>query len=124
VADNDLPPEVLRLIDTFAPSMDHVELLLKLHESVGAHLSVDDLVALGHIDRAAVIRILRDLEAAHVVLESDGAYRYAPSPGDADAVRSLMDMYNSRPVTLVRAIYARPTPVKSFADAFRLRRSE
>lgn len=124
MADNDLPPEVLRLLDTFVPSMDHVELLLKLHESAGAPMTVDELVARGHIDRAAVLRILRDFEAARVVHETDGAYRYTPSPKDQEAVRSLMDMYNSRPVTLVRAIYARPTPVKSFADAFRIRRSE
>jgi hypothetical protein len=31
-------------------------------------------------------------------------------------------MYNARPVTLVRAVYARPSPVKTFAEAFRLRR--
>jgi hypothetical protein len=34
-------------------------------------------------------------------------------------------MYNQRPVTLVRALYSRPSrPLQSFADAFRLRGGE
>jgi hypothetical protein len=34
-------------------------------------------------------------------------------------------MYNSRPVTLVRAIYDRPaSAARSFADAFRVRKTE
>ena len=51
------------------------------------------------------------------------------------AVDALAEMYNTKPVTLIRAIYSRPatpppapapapSPMQAFADAFRLRREE
>jgi hypothetical protein len=68
------------------------------------------------------------------LLLGDGpdAYRYAPADDAARrAVDALAEMYQTKPVTLIRAIYSRPatptkpaTAVQSFADAFRLRRED
>lgn len=124
MADNDLPAEVNRLIDMFVASMDHVELLVRLHAAPSDTFTVDDLASASHIDRATVVRICRDFQSADVVRESGDAYRYAPSSREHDAIAELVKMYDTRPVSLVRAVYARPTPIKSFADAFRLRRSD
>ncbi|MEO6879116.1 MAG: hypothetical protein ABI205_11595, partial [Gemmatimonadaceae bacterium] len=55
---------------------------------------------------------------------TDQGYRYKGGSADREALEALSLMYETRPVTLVRAIYARPTPVKSFADAFRFRKSD
>jgi hypothetical protein len=40
------------------------------------------------------------------------------------ALASLAVMYKQKPVTLIRAIYERPSSAESFADAFRLRTKE
>ena len=52
------------------------------------------------------------------------AYRYSPATPALDAaVRALTKVYNERPVTLVRMIYApKDEKIRSFADAFRLKK--
>jgi len=51
-------------------------------------------------------------------------WRYQPASPDLDShVRTLARLYNERPVTLIRMIYAlRDTKIKTFADAFKIRR--
>lgn len=53
-------------------------------------------------------------------------YRFAPSsPKMEQAVRELASAYATRRVTIISLIFAKPTDkLKSFADAFRLRREE
>jgi hypothetical protein len=77
----------------------------------GAGRALAHLLAVGLVERDAA---------------SGVGYRYAPAtPALHRAVGMLLQMYNQRPVTLVRALYARPsTAVQSFADAFRLRPEE
>jgi len=77
-------------------------------------------------EQGVAARTFNELAAAGLI-EADGStpprYRYAPATArDKAAVELLALAYNERPVTLVRAIYARPTPAQSFADAFRLRK--
>ena len=71
---------------------------------------------------------LTDLEHAGLLGCEDGTpprYAYAPRTPELRAgVEALAVAYNERPVTLVRAIYERPSPIQSFADAFRLRQDE
>jgi hypothetical protein len=124
MADNELPVEVQRLIGAFVASMDHVEVLRAMRARAGADLSVDEIAAAVRLDRAILMRVLRDLEAAGAIREGQGAYRYDAVLREDAAIGELIEMYDTRPVTLVRAIYARPTPLKSFADAFRLRKDD
>ena len=53
-----------------------------------------------------------------------GTLRYRPQTAEIDEhVRTLARLYNERPVTLIRVIYAlRDTKIKTFADAFKIRR--
>jgi hypothetical protein len=122
VADNDLPTEVQRLITDAIASMDHVEVLRRLQPRGDTPMAVDALAHDTHIAMPLLARVLVELEAARLIAVSDGQVRYTASSRDDAAVLSLIDMYNTRPVTLVRAVYARLSPVKTFADAFRLRK--
>jgi hypothetical protein len=124
VADNDLAPEVNRLIDVVVASMDHVDLLRVLSAEPITPVDAETLATAVRIDRRVAGAALQDLVAASLVNERDGAFVFAASPRDREAVAALVQAYNTRPVTLIRAIYARPKPIKAFADAFRLRRSE
>lgn len=55
---------------------------------------------------------------------TDGTYRYAAREDTLDrTAEAVVRLYNERPVTLVRLLYERPpTPVNTFADAFKLRK--
>jgi DNA-binding transcriptional regulator YhcF (GntR family) len=124
MADRDLPPEVQRLIADVVASMDHVEVLRRIYASGETLLSVDDLAADAHIERGLLGRVLHDLQHARLISGANDKYRYTGNAQETNAVRQLIEMYNTRPVTLVRAVYARISPVKTFADAFRLRRED
>lgn len=127
MADNGLPAEVRQLIARHLATMEQVDVLLLLARSGDDGLTADEIRTELRLDANGVTpRTFDELRAAGLI-EHDGGdpprYRYEPSnPRDRDAVALLALAYNERPVTLVRAIYARPTPAQSFADAFRLRK--
>ena len=54
--------------------------------------------------------------------DDERRFRYRPGSAELDAhVRTLAKLYNERPVTLIRLIYAlRDAKIKTFADAFRI----
>ena len=120
--ENALPAEVRRLINEHLESMDHVEVLFRIARR--AEAAPDWLAHDAHIDRAQVASVLRDLANAKLIVAHDGLYRLTTNPRDRAAIEQFAETYNARPVTLIRAVYARPSPLRSFADAFRLRREE
>jgi hypothetical protein len=127
VTANELPAEVRHLIARHLASMEQVDVLLLLARAPEQWQSGADISRSLRIDEKGVAaRTFEELRDARLI-EMDGAhpprYRYAPAnAGDKAAVEMLAVAYNERPVTLVRAIYARPTAAQSFADAFRLRK--
>jgi len=127
VADNALPAEVRQLIARHLATMEQVDVLLLLSRAAGQWRTGEEIRKELRIDETGVAaRTFDELRGAGLVEMDAGdppRYRYAPAnPRDQAAVDLLALAYNERPVTLVRAIYARPTPAQSFADAFRLRK--
>ena len=114
------------------PAMQPLGPLIALGRSKGysfaletqGSLAPDWLAHDAHIDRAQVASVLRDLANAKLIVAHDGLYRLTTNPRDRAAIEQFAETYNARPVTLIRAVYARPSPLRSFADAFRLRREE
>ena len=54
---------------------------------------------------------------------ADNRYQYRPDNEFVVHVERLAQAYSQRPVTLIRVIYAfRDSKIKSFADAFKLRK--
>ena len=128
MSDSTLPAEVRALIRGPLATIAHVEALLILRREAPVAVPVDAVASEAQLPTAAAARrCLEDLVGARLA-ESAGKdlYRYAPAqPESRDAVEALARMYNEKPVTLVRAVYARPAgPVQAFADAFRLRAEE
>lgn len=119
----DLPAAVQHLIWNKLRSTDHVAVLLAVRtagrgdaNSVSAHAMVTPALAAD---------ILEDLKQRGLLQAYGREYRFEPDDALASAVEQLADMYNTKPVTLVRAIYDRPAHViQQFADAFKLRRDE
>lgn len=125
-----LPAGVRALLRGPVTSMAHVEALLLLRRVAPDARPLAAIAVQAQLPTlAAARRCLDELTDAGLVTPAGSdEFRYAPPPGDArDAVDSLAQMYNEKPVTLVRAIYSRLTPppaVQAFADAFRLRRDD
>ncbi|HET9683332.1 MAG TPA: hypothetical protein VFP15_04465 [Gemmatimonadaceae bacterium] len=122
---SDLSDRVQQLVSRHMDTMDHVALLLALRENEGQSHTANELAASSRLDRDVVEKALRDLVSAHLARDEGGRYRFAPVPDVRAAVDDLAELYRTRPVTLVRAIYDRPLrAAQSFADAFRLRKQE
>ena len=128
MTDASLPAEVRALIRGPLATIAHVEALLMLRRAAPGAVEPSAVAAEAQLPTlVAARRCLDDLVGARL---AEGAgrdtYRYAPTqPGAREAVDALARMYNEKPVTLVRAVYARPAgPVHAFADAFRLRPEE
>lgn len=114
------------LIGRALRTMVHVELLLLLHRTAPTASSV-----------AAAATELRDqadlVTAAFTDLEQSGLAARGSSAGAPEwqlavsndqlleATTALRELYDRRPVTLVKALHSRPAaPQRAFADAFRL----
>jgi hypothetical protein len=122
---SELPEALQDLIGDHMPSMDHVAILLDLRSAPETRHSVADVATRTRLERAVTERVLRELTASRVVTRDGELYRYAPAADIRGTVDSLANMYHTKPVTLVRAIYDRPArAAKSFADAFRIRKVE
>jgi hypothetical protein len=121
----DIPDGVRDLVRDRAPSMDHIDVLMRLHQAGASPMTRAELVIATRLSPETVDRALDDLVTSGLAAEdgASGSYRYAPrGPGDRATVDALAALYNHRPVTLVKLVYEQPpAPVKSFADAFRLR---
>jgi len=117
-----MPAEVHRLINDALASMDHVEVLFQIAREDQATFGW--LEEHAHIAPTQLRAVLRDLEQAGLIRLDESLYRVTTNARDRSAVDAFVTAYNTRPVTLIRAVYARPSAIRSFADAFRLRRED
>lgn len=125
--DPDFPDELCNFIQLYTPSMEAVELLLLIARTAGRDWSAPELA---HALRPTVIPegVVRDCLGTYadcglVEKRGDARYAYAEPAHLAPVVAALKKAYNERPVSLVRLIYAlKDKKIRSFADAFRLRK--
>lgn len=119
---SDLSDAVRELVRQHVPTMDHVELLMRLYEAAKP-LSLAELVQSSRLTPKIVVDAAADLVRARLVSHdaARGTYVYSASGEDRPKVEALATMYSQKPVTLVRLVYAQPpAALQSFADAFRI----
>lgn len=120
--------EFCRFLQTTLPSVDAAELLLLLARDPARWWSVPEIVAAlrpAPLTEADVTRVLEALQGRGLVAQGpDRRVQYRPGSEElAGYVRTLAQAYSERPVTLIRVIYAlRDSKIRSFADAFKLRK--
>ena len=117
--------EFCRFLQTTVPSVDAAELLLRLQRDPARWWSAGELAATP-LAEADVARYLETFQARGLIAnDPDRRVQYQPASAVLDSyVRTLAQAYSERPVTLIRVIYAlRDSKIRSFADAFKLRRS-
>ena len=124
--DVEFSDEFCRFLQTAIPSVAAAELLLLFHRRAGERITAAEAVAeLGPGITIADAAKHLELFQSRGLLNSFPAnrYQYRPDNELAAQVDRLAQAYSQRPVTLFRVIYAfRDSKIKSFADAFRLRK--
>lgn len=116
-----LPAAVEQLISSQLRTIDHVAVLLAVRAAGTSDVSSVSTQAM--VTPALAAEILEELRQRGLLTRNGVAYRVEPDDALGNAVSQLAEMYNTRPVTLVRFIYDRPaSTIQQFADAFKLRR--
>lgn len=114
------------MIDRHLRSIDEVEVLLCVYHSRGQGFTTQAVAAKCNKPEADVAEDLRELtDSGFLVLDRfENTYSYSVrNPAVNEVVEQLAHLYNERPTALIHAIYERPsTSVRSFAEAFRIRR--
>jgi hypothetical protein len=119
------PDEITEFIRATFRSVWALELLCLLRRHEGSSVAHDIMVAELRGSDSVVTQGLGTLAAAGlVVVEADGAARYAPASSDLDRLASEADAaYRRGPDAVRRLIVNAAAPgIAAFADAFRLRK--
>jgi hypothetical protein len=125
----DFSDEFCQFLQSAVPAVETAELLLVLRrESARAWTIAEAVAALGagaSLPEDAAARYVDELQARGLVaIDAARRVQYRPASDTLAAhVATLEKVYRERPVTLIRVIYGlRDSKIRSFADAFRLRR--
>jgi hypothetical protein len=129
VIDNDEPPgidpRVVRLVNESLPSMMHIELLLLLARTYPQSWSAAAAATELRTKPELVAATSADLERKRLVVHSAASGDLLFNAADEQltaTTQALTDVYERRPVALVKILYSRPSsPATAFADAFRVR---
>ena len=117
-----IPKEVRDLIRTHVRTMDHVEVLMRLHEDAGNPVTAVELRRRTHLEDRMIAAVIADLVKAHLVSGDADGYRSDPATHtDRKAVDALAIVYHQQPLNLAKLVYEQPPdPLKTFSDAFRV----
>jgi len=118
--------EVRSFLLQHVDSVEKLEVLLLVRSQPDRDWTADQIAAELRTDpRSARLR-LDDLRGSGLVAAGEAGARYLPrTPALARAVEATASAYRTHRVAVVTLIFSRPTErIRSFADAFRLRKEE
>jgi DNA-binding MarR family transcriptional regulator len=125
-----LPEEVKEFMEANIDSVDQLEILRVLGEDPHKEWRAPDLAREVQTQPDAIGPHLAALRSRGLlVTETRGTdlfCRYGPVSPEREAILTrLLQVYRERPVTMIKLVYARAKdPLKTFADAFRLKKEE
>ncbi|HYO08819.1 MAG TPA: hypothetical protein VER17_07580 [Tepidisphaeraceae bacterium] len=125
MGEDDIPPEVKAFLADHIESVLQLEVLLLLRSRAGEGWSADAVSREFRIDSAWTGGQLATLAGSGLLSHAPGGqFHYAPrSPALDQAVAATAEAYATRRVTLIGLIFSKPpSPLRSFADAFRIRK--
>jgi hypothetical protein len=124
----DLPESLLQFVRACIPTYQAAEVLLFLAANPDRDFSPAEVVESMRpivVTGSAIAEYAAHFAAKGLLTEHDNRYRYNPSPEFERNIAELAHAYNHRPVTLIAAIYRiTDSKIRSFADAFKLRKDE
>lgn len=123
----DIPDDVKRFIADHIESAEQLDALVLLHTQRDRAWTAEALSqAIYTVPQSAARTLERLAELGFAASDGapDPAYRYAPTSAEADArVSEVARTYRTNRVEVVKLVFAaRVDPVRSFADAFRIKK--
>ena len=121
----EIPEEVKRFLYEDIESVRQLEVLLHVRAGAPRAYTAEEVSAALRSGPAWTAQQLEDLRAKGLLeelSEQPPAYRYAPGPGQSALVDTVDRLFARRKPKVIELIFAGPDPVRSFADAFRIRR--
>jgi len=107
-------------------SIDQIEIvLLLMRDPARAWTAPEVAAAVGTPQESAAMRLFLLASGGLIVFEAAGMpkYRYASGNAEADAMLSeLAELYEVDPAGVAVLVGAPPDPLRSFADAFKLKK--
>lgn len=129
LGEDGITPRVKQFIAEHIDSVMQLEVLLLLAAQPGKVWTSEELARDLRIDAAWVEGQLRAMGGRGVIRAAEGStpqFRYEPrTPEVAATVEELAQAYADRRVTVIGLIFSKPVDkLRSFADAFRLRKDK
>jgi hypothetical protein len=124
----EFPPELKRFLDQHIDSLGALETLFLLHRDRERLWDVAEVAKALYISTDMCARQLAHLKRQGFVATARDGERFQFAPANATVDRligELAAIYPQRRVTVITLIYSKPQDtVRTFADAFRLRRED
>ena len=107
-------------------SVEQLEVLLLVRDQPARWWTAEEVATELRIAPGSAAQRMEDLRAVGLLAGSASSSRYEPrTPALADEVSTLAQMYQSHRVAIISVIFSRPSErIRSFADAFRIRRGD
>ena len=126
---DDFPDDVRQFIADHINSAAELELLLLLKGDPGKQWTADEVGKSLYTSGEMCATQLGDLSSRGLlIVTSDGQPRYQYRPSSEELHRLIVrldDLYQQRRVSVITMIYSKPVDrVRTFADAFRLRKEK
>jgi DNA-binding MarR family transcriptional regulator len=125
-----LPEEVKKFMEANIDSVDQLEILRVLGEDPHKEWSAPDLAREVQTQPDTIDAHLAALRSRGLLItetrQADLLCRYGPDSPEREAILTrLLQVYRERPVSMIKLVYARARdPLKTFAEAFRLKKEE
>lgn len=113
-----------QFIAKYLPSVDHLRVLLHLRSTAPDSCDPLEVAARLYLLPPLALEVLVRLQNDGLAAVSEGDpphYHFHPATEEQAAmVEDLEEMDRTHPVTLINMIYANRSPLRAFADAFKL----
>jgi hypothetical protein len=126
VSHEELPEDVLRLLNNCIDSVEQLSVLLLLHSQPDRVWSNFEITAELRSADNSISKRLDDLYQRNILVrlpEMEGGHKFSPSTAEvARVVQRLAEQNRMKPYRVIESIYSRPNKaLQAFADAFNLR---
>jgi hypothetical protein len=120
--DDIIPPDVREFIIKHIDTVSELEALLILRTTPDEYWSQDRLAARVYASERDIAEMLKRFTAQAFLERKEGQYRYnRDAPADR-VISDLAQCYASHLIPITNMIHGKPRSMRSFSDAFKLRR--
>ncbi|MCI0534640.1 MAG: hypothetical protein L0Z50_05375 [Verrucomicrobiales bacterium] len=124
-----LQPKIEQFIYSYINSLEQLEILLLLFESPDRSWTIEAVYDIIKSNPASISRRLETLTQQGLVVadpETKGGYRFQVSnPELTQTIQELSNAYTERRLRVIETVFSKPSSsIKSFADAFRIRKDQ